>query len=707
MRIVVLLSFFLLTCVASAQHTVHNGHLCFREITLQTDTNTFSLSKDHVIFNEEKHLAFFFSKNEAVCEVKLYPTNRENIQKISLMPSADFDVIDSVFRIGDFYKFKVRFENLTKSRFVSFNLVIGEKNGQEIPCEVKLLPYTQTLINFYPKDDELYVGEEKIFELAVNHLDDIRINPAFTQDKDINYRTEIVNNQLRLYLLPTKLGEITAVIDLQTLNPFLDEKNILRYNLPTIRKKFKVKGSRLAFLNSDIKDITLDDVSQKQGVEIQLEFSRLLALQKTYRIDNQEAPGGALVAEIFTKSYLSNGKILCIVRPYAFHRLADGYLYIKNGDEPLSITNFTITPKTTITAITVLHEGGRRDNNLLPGETVDIRIEGLALNKANFRFENLNLVASDSLIKTETVQTFKLKVPLDLAKKEIDIFNRNEKTGRTISLNEFQRAKPLDFISVNFGRGKTSVTALPQTVLYDRILREVEISFDYNKIDGNDKLYGRQYIDIEITVFGAKGELVEIKKINDLLICPGENSPRFAFYNDKSCNRDAIFLNTLLGRKTYDLDGWSKVEIVISHEKEKYPDGSGFSKKIELILQRYHRFDTDVSFPGGLLIKRGDQSSFSPFGGISLAIIQQMSFYNPEKINRFRPYKIGVGILANNAFNFSETAQNRDVGVVLLGSLYPTRRDVKLSFPLFAGIGYFLGDSAWFFLVGPGIYVNL
>ena len=31
---------------------------------------------------------------------------------------------------------------------------------------------------------------------------------------------------------------------------------------------------------------------------------------KTYRIEDQEAPGGALIAELYTQSSLSNGKVL-------------------------------------------------------------------------------------------------------------------------------------------------------------------------------------------------------------------------------------------------------------------------------------------------------------------------------------------------------------------------------------------------------------
>ena len=656
-------------------------------------------------YKGDKFIAFEYTSENMPCEVRLYPANMENIQKIELANSADFEILDSIFRGQDYFRLKIRFTNLNQSKFISLNLTIYQVPLKETSCEIRLFPFHQTKADFYPKDDELYIGEERVFELSSNNPENIRINPIFTEGKDINYRTEYTNRQLRLYLLPSKLGDMEFSLDLFTINPYIDEKGKVHYQLPPIKKKFKVKGSRLAFLNTEPKEITLDEKAQKNGIEIQLDYTRLLEIEKTYRIENQEKIGGMLVAEIFTQKLLSNGKILCILRPYSFHKRTDGYLYIKNGDHPICITNFNVNPKTIINNITILHEGNKRETVFYPGETVELRLEGLALDKAKFRFEGLNVLTSDSVIRTESVQTFKLQIPLNITLKEIEIYNRSEKVGRSIPVSEYQRPHQLNFVNINYGAGKTFITDLPQTVLHPHIIRDIEISFNPEKIDDNNKLFGKQYVSVDVTVFNAKGDLVEIKRINNILVCPADNSPRSAFYIDKQCNRTPISLNTILGRKTYDLDGWSKIEIVFSHDKDKY-GGDGFVKKIELILQRKTRFDTEVSFPGGLLIKRADQANFNPFGGISLAIVQQLSFYHPEKINRYRPYKVGIGILANNAFNFSANATNRDVGIVVIGSLYPTRKDVKLSFPLYAGMGYFLSAKAWFFLIGPGIFVS-
>ncbi|MCS6794965.1 MAG: hypothetical protein RMJ97_02675 [Raineya sp.] len=694
------LFFFYFIFFCSSTYAQH----CFKEVALLIDTLRFTQSKNTINFKGEKYLAFEYFSESPTCEVRLYPQSMENIQKIDLAYSQDFQLVDSVFRSQDYFRFKVKFNNLTQTQFPVFNLVVHQIPLKEVSCEVRLFPYFNTKVAFAPKDDELYVGEERVFELICNNPENIRTNPIPTTGKDIDYRTELVNKQLRLYVLPSKIGEIDFSLDLSTFVPYIDEKGRVNYQLPPIKYKFLVKGSRLAFVNVDVREITIEEATQKEGVEVQLDYNRFLSIGKTYRIENQEKPGGMLVAEIFTKSLLSNGKILCVLRPYGQHRISESYLYIKNGDEPVCITNFNVTPKTIINNIIIFHEGNRRENVFYPGEVVDVRIEGLALHKARFRFDGLNSIASDSLIRTENVQTFRLQVPLNISKKEVEIFNRNEKVGRTIPVSEYQRPHQLNFVRINYGAGRQVLTELPQTILYPFTIKDIEVSFDYDKIDEN-KLFGRQFVSIDVTIFNAKGDLVDLKRIPNIMVCPSENSPRFSFYSDKQCNKEPISLNKILGRKTFDLDGWSRIEITISHDKEKY-GGDGFSKKIEIILQRKMRFDTEVTFPGGLLIKRADQPNFSPFGGISLAIIQQLSFYTPNKINRLQPYKVGIGILANNAFNFNPNATNRDIGVVLLGSLYPARRDVKLSFPLFAGMGYFLSAKAWFFLIGPGIFVS-
>ena len=62
---------------------------------------------------------------------------------------------------------------------------------------------------------------------------------------------------------------------------------------------------------------------------------------------------------------------------------------------------------------------------------------------------------------------------------------------------------------------------------------------------------------------------------------------------------------------------------------------------------------------------------FGSLSGISMAMVAQLSFYQPNKIAKYRPYKIGAGFLAFNAFNFSNDNTSRDVGIVCTGQLLP------------------------------------
>ncbi len=79
----------------------------------------------------------------------------------------------------------------------------------------------------------------------------------------------------------------------------------------------------------------------------------------------------------FYPQQLANNRVLCILRPYNYHRITDGYLYIKDGDDPRFITNLNITPKTTITRVSVMHEGGDWTRTWgLSGGKVNVKSKG-------------------------------------------------------------------------------------------------------------------------------------------------------------------------------------------------------------------------------------------------------------------------------------------------------------------------------------------
>jgi hypothetical protein len=681
----------------------------FRDVVMKIDTTYYSLKQNKFMHQGEPHLYFYYREDMEVAEVRFYPKDMSRLKDVRLFPSSEYVVMDSLLNVNDEYlRLKVRFNNLTTGNFFSFTFVIEDALvGKPLIKEIRLFPLTKTFVMFYPTNDELFIGEEKVFDLVTNNIKNIRYDNSWQTYLDFDYKIVEKNGQLKLHVIPKALGRKSLQVNFETRKPYLNEQNKLVYKGGFINAEFTVKGSRLGFLGIDKKEVTLDQGSN-EAIEIQLDRHPNLALNKTYRIENQEKTGGALIAELFTRSQLTNDKILCWLRVYSFHKKTDGYLYIKDGDLPKFITNLSISPNTSISRISVLREGAEWTDKLSvrPGEKVEIRLEGLGMHKAKFHFEGLDEVTQDSLIMNENMAVYKGRVPLNINKSKIAIFNHGKNTGYTLNVLEYKEPRPLDFVQVNYGAGRKQITEINKPILYDRPVSELVIAFSPEVIDRGKKLYGKQHLDIEIRITGPRNEILDIKTIENVVVCPAENSPRFMYYEDRQCFKGYINLNTYLTRKTYDLEDWSRIQVTVKHRRDKY-DEEGFSKTIEVILQRHTSFDIDVSFPAGLITKKVGEEGFGNLGGISLAMIAQFSFYKPNKVAQFQPYRIGAGFIALNTFNFAEDGRDRDLGIVILGSLYPSRKDVKLSFPLFGGGGYLLQERRWFFLFGPGIRIRL
>jgi len=702
--------FLLIPLSVDAQHISQ----IFEDIIIRVDTNTYTIKEHHLFQNNADYLYFDFDVPDEVCEVLLYPSNENKISQIELIQSGDFSIIDSILFINDsFYRFKVGFKNLNKTRFLKFLFKISDTTSVNPKLiELNLFPVTSTTVNFTPLANDLFIGEGKVFELITNNIDNINFSTDWQESDGMSYRISRTFNQLQLHVLPNTLGSKTIRIQLSTFQPNLNDLSDPIYKLPPIEYTFNIERSRLEFLNIDKREVTRDDSTRRQGTEIQMDNSRLLTMGKTYRVENQEQPEGTLIAEIFTRNSLTNNRVLCWLRVYNYHRESEGYLYIKDGDEAMFITNINITPKTNIERISILRDGRWSQNlSVYPGETIDLKIEGLALHKADFAFEEIEEVSTDSVIRSETVANFTFHVPMGVSKRIINLYNHGTNTGHSLSVREYQKPRPFDFYKINFDGNQRRISDLQGTILVDKTIQDIVFYSDKNIIDSKDMLYGKQYMNLDITVTGRKNELVEMKTIDNIVVCPGINSPRVDYYVDKDCSLEHFNLNRYLRKQTYGLDIWSTINIKLSHDKDKY-GGEGFTREFDLVLQKKYSFDIEVSFPAGLItVSKPDEGAeddrIGQLSGISIAAIAQFTFYHPEKINTPRPYKVGAGFLALNSFNFSDNNANRDIGLVILGSLYPTTKDVKLTFPLYFGGGYLLKGQKFFFLLGPGIRIRL
>jgi len=693
----------------------------FEDVEFLMDTNLFTFSKNKIRFRETEQLAFKYTKDESVAEIQLQTKANLTLSTINLLPSGDYQIIDSLIQtLPGYYRAKIRFNNITRSDLLSLKFSFKESPIEDNRfAEIRLFPYSQTSLNFYPGSDELFIGEEKVFELVCNNPNNIIADGVWSKNQEIDYMLKRVGDKIKLHVIPNQTGASTLELRAKTIKPVLDAFNRPVFDLPKITASFNVKVSRLAFLNVDKRDILFDNEA-KEGIPIQIDYNRNLSMSRTYRIESQEEPGGKLIAELFTKSSLSNNKVLCILRVYNFHRISDGYLFLKENDRARFITNFNIVPQTSINKITLLREGQDYTENLnvFPGEFIELRIEGVSLERASFSFEDLTDVKRDTINRNENLVNFKIRIPNSISKRKLAIFNFGKNTGFSLNVREYQRAKPMDFLEISYGDKPNEqhipINSISAPILYRKSIKDIIINALPEKIDSESRFYGRQHIKIKITVTNSRRELLEMRTVDNIIVCPGHNSPRNAFYDKKNCLNSGISINNILSRKTNDLPDWAKIEIEISHDADKH-GGEAFSERIEVILERRTNFDIDVSFPAGLVTIRPDRpvgEQLGAFGGVSLAAIAQFSFYKPGRIAQFQPYRVGVGTIALNTFDFSSNNPNRGLAIVSLASLSPTRRDVKLRFTLYAGGGYLLSNSVnnasgWFLLLGPGIAVRL
>jgi hypothetical protein len=689
-----------------------------RSLSLVLDTTQYQLGQQMIPVAGEERLYFYYHQDDQVAELRLVPTQPGRPPR--LLPSADYVLQDTlVASANGEFRGTLRFRNLTGTPLVRlvFLQPVPQPDSAGRPAlravlrqqVVSLLPLTRTTLDARILDNELFVGEEKVIEINSNNLANVRVSNEWTKGQDIDYRLAREQGGLRLHVVPNVLGPHPVVLKILAERPHLDGTGHLSYQLPPLRLDFVVKASRLRFLTAERKDVNYDEDGRTKGIEFVLDDGHSFELHRTYRLEAQQESGGALIAELFTRSYMSNDRVLCQLRVYNTHRQADGYLYIKDGDLAKFITNFDITPRPRIATLSVLHRGGDWSTNttINPGETVDVRLEGESLLKGRYHFDGGNIIPSDSSTRSEKVLIYRVQVPLSSVRRRVAIFDGSTATDFGLSVKEAQRPHPLNFVQVNYGAGPRPITQLNGPVLYDKTIPDVVFSFNNNAIDEAGNLYGRQYLSMDIRTVDDKGNLIDQRTVDQLVVCPGEASPRYAYYQGNDCQVGNFSLNSLLGRKTYDLDAWYRIIITVRDDARQYST-KGYSQQIELVLRRHLNFDISVSFPAGLLTKYAGESTYNSFGGISLATLAQLSFYAPDRINRLRPYRIGAGFVALNAFNLSNSTDvQRDLGIVILGSVVPVRTGARLTFPLYLGGGYLLTKGTPFLLFGPGIGVTL
>lgn len=684
--------------------------LYFESIDIKVDTSVFTSKKDVYLHQTEKFIFFKSIQNQDIAEIILHPFKQSLIEKIEIVPTVDYALIDSVRAFeGNYFTGKIKFTDLENGKNIGVILSIKLTNGKNINYQIKLYSYRETVLAIDPEPIELFVDEEKTIEIPCSDPYNIRYLNDISDAKEDDVVINPALNAIKLKIKPKTIGNRKITLRLKTNKPFINKTKELTYDLQPFSVSFLAKPNRIDYLNP-VENTIFYNSDFKATSEIQFEYNKNMLLRKTYRIEDEAESGGNLIAEIFTQSQVGNSnKILCRVRTFSVHNAKDGYLYIKDGDKTRFMTNFSILEKPRIDDISMMHEGEDWTNNLnvSPGETVEVRIKGTGLQTSHFQFDGAEKIVRDSTRLTDGVVFYTLNVPKNIPKKKVNVFMNKEGSAYSFQVKEYQKPTNLDFVTINYGDKSLPLThaTFDKPIFYDKSIKDVNINFDASKIDENGKLYGKQYINIEIKLLNSKSDLIEIQNINQVVICPNENSPRGAFYDLKDCNNQSVSLNDVLIHKTYSLEPFTQVYITITHAPLIYTNEVGFTRKVKLILRRKIDFDLQVSFPAGLLLKKFNEPGYGNLSGISIAFIAQMSFYDGERINKHKPYNFGAGFIALDAFNYSENSKSRDLGIVVLATLIPIQ-SAKLSFPLYLGAGYLLRNATPFILFGPGLRFN-
>lgn len=680
----------------------------FDKAVLHVDTQKYEYGNRE--FQGKNHAFFEFDNREESIELRLYPASGRPFGHIELRYSEDFKIVDDpVWLDSSHYRIKLQFTNLLATRNLSLIWHIKdeeEEDGENV--EMRLFPYTKSTVGDYSSNVELFRGEERAVSVESKHVENFEVTDSWEETELFEYKLVREEGRLQVLFRALKRGDMKFEVPLKTVMPYVDENDELSSQGPVLQFQITVKPGRLFFLNPDKETVFMEKMGRGKE-EMQFDHHSGLKLGMTYRVEDRQESAGRLMAEITPKSILDNNKVLCEVTTYAFHRKTDSYLYLKRNGKTEYMTNFNIVNKPEIEEVELLRRGADWTDNLraYPGEEFELRVRGNGLSLTEFSFHPCEFERDTSRV-SDRVVFYRVKVPLSIDRQKISVFMNDDITQYELRVSEYERPAPLDFVKVNYGKGVKKITSeeYDKAVFYPESIKDVTLIFDVDDIDKDGKLFGKQYLEVEARIINSKNELVDIQTIDDVVVCPGESSPRNEFYDTDGCSGTTINLNDYLLRKTYNMDDFSQIVITVKHRDSKYSE-TARKRKLSIFAERNSVIDLQVSFPAGLLVKSFSESGIGNLTGISLSVLAQLSFYDEKRIGEKKPFKIGAGFIAFNTFNFSNDPDiDRDIGLVIMGSVEPIRTKRSFSFPIYTGFGYKLSADDFFFIFGPGIQVQ-
>ena len=102
---------------------------------------------------------------------------------------------------------------------------------------------------------------------------------------------------------------------------------------------------------------------------------------------------------------------------------------------------------------------------------------------------------------------YRIEVPLDILSNTVEIYNHSS-SGLKLNVNEYQKPKELDFVILDIDGNDYPVNTLDKPIYYEKTITDLVIKFDENRIDFSNKLFGKQFLEIDIKIKNKLGILL-------------------------------------------------------------------------------------------------------------------------------------------------------------------------------------------------------
>lgn len=704
----IILSIFLISALSISG----NAQKIINDVIITTDSADYAFSALPIEIRRNNHLYFVLNKMGQEVQVTIKTIPGTTVNSIRFIKSPGYQQLDSIINTDeDTYVVDIRFTNIFDIGFPKLIFEIKTPEGTWVE-ETKLYPFIFPTMEDLSPQIEIFNSQEVIIPLPIKNPALIKYGSSWKTEGILDYKLIKTPNGPSLSIKPNSVGLQSLTVGLQSIKPFLNEHGNVSSNLFDFRITVRVVRSKFNYLNFTEPTYFFEPRGEK-AITVWFDYNPNIKLNKTYRIEDQESPGGRLIGEIYTRAYVENqNKVIASMRTYALHQIEGGLLYIKEGDRNRFFTNFNIAPKPYIEKVEILRPGKEWTGSQIvyPGEEIELKIQGTGLVNSEITFsDGKHIALPDTIRKNNNVRYFTLTVPVDIKERSIPISLNQNTTSFELLVNEYQRPRKLDFITINYGDSDHEITSekFYKPALYHDEIGEVVIAAHIDEIDNENDFYGVQYVDVEIRLWDKNNRQIESRKVEGLKFVPDITSTRSLGYDHKNESNAILRINDVLVNKTHDLRPWSKIEITVEHDKDKY-GGNGYKSKAIIYRSDNMAIDIEVSFPAGLFVVQVGEASVNSLTGLSIASMANFTFYKKGQIKKEQPLRLGLGFIALNAINSitGNDGAESDIGAVSLLSFQPLHTESKINFPLYAGFGYLFNSQNLFFLIGPGIKIT-